>query len=507
MTESDEKTNSAEGVWRKCLAQAQSFISAAERLAEDDDFAHIVHHLSLLALEEIGKGGMLASHAVTGHDRSSLDKALGSHVRKLQWALWTPMKRISPKDFAEAMAMAKEMHDLRLSSLYVDPNSDQSEPAAMTTVSPKRARAWLNVARARLKVEESHGIPSGEPDELLDWFLDTMAGDDIAKKYLLSKEFTDKYQEMGGDTREWAQWALAEIEKFEQESAEILKVELARKAKPGAEHKPRWRAKATVHTPSHSIRAKVLNLWNERLGEAIEFVYTGKKDKFDLRLTLHDNTGISDILPRATHLAKLSVACLNLGSIGYFWFQRPGFEQQLFRDVEDLEKTGMTLQIHKPKPSFWGDNRAVALTELHITNALSCMMAFMPMTSDEAAPIFMPYFNGLALLAKSDEFFSFDQIAHREFGACLGEALNRFAGWDGAKETFELVFHKAFEPFMPEKSHRDEMLKALVPKEGDPKIEPWEMLRAAKHAADLYLVYVANQKFQERFEELRRSAS
>lgn len=500
MTDNEKKSNSAEGVWRLCLAQAHEFIKAAEQLAATESFPHIVHHLSLLALEEIGKGNMVGASAISNQDSPWAEKALESHIRKLQWALWTPMTRIDPKDFADAKVLARDMHELRLSSLYVDPNSDLTELPPNKKITAERANAWLNVARSRLKLEEAHGLPSGEPDDLLKWFLDTMASDDRSKKYLLSKGFTDKY-EMGADARAWASWAREEIDKIEREGAEILQAELARKAAPDGEHKPRWRAKATVYTPSHSIKSKILNLWNDKLGEVVEFVYTGKKDSFDLRLTLHDNTGITELNARATHLAKLSVACRNLGSIGYFWFQRPGYEQQLFREIEDFEHIDKTLLMEKPRPSFWGTGRAVALTEQHISHALECMLAFMPLTEAEALPIFRPYYDGLALVAKSDEYYSFDEMARQAFGASLGGALHEFAGWDGTPEKFAPTFHTAFTPFMPEKEHRDQMLHAISPQKPDPELTLWESLRSTKQMADLYLINVARRKWLERFEK------
>lgn len=49
---------------RLCLDQAQGFIEAAERLV-DDGWPHIVYHLSLLALEEVGKASMLGARMVS----------------------------------------------------------------------------------------------------------------------------------------------------------------------------------------------------------------------------------------------------------------------------------------------------------------------------------------------------------------------------------------------------------------------------------------------------------
>lgn len=59
---------------------------------------------------------------------------------------------------------------------------------------------------------------------------------------------------------------------------------------------------------------------------------------------------------RAVSLARLVVACLDIGSIGYFWFERPGFERQTFDEIRDLENH-RRLQVRR-RESFWGDDRA-----------------------------------------------------------------------------------------------------------------------------------------------------
>lgn len=132
----------------------------------------------------------------------------------------------------------------------------------------------------------------------------------------------------------------------------------------------------------------------------------GTKDRLKLQLTINDNAPLSELGGRAVSLAKLIVACLNIGTIGYFWFEQPGFERQMFDEVRDLEHR-RRLQI-EPKESFWGDERAVALTDEHIDHAIRCMMAFATLPEQEAEPIFRPYLDGLALIAKSDAFYSLD---------------------------------------------------------------------------------------------------
>jgi hypothetical protein len=68
-----------------CLDQGQSAIDAAERLS-GGGWPHIVFHLSLLALEEVGNARMLGARMIdqASPDGSWIVRSLDSHRRKLQ---------------------------------------------------------------------------------------------------------------------------------------------------------------------------------------------------------------------------------------------------------------------------------------------------------------------------------------------------------------------------------------------------------------------------------------
>jgi AbiV family abortive infection protein len=475
-----------------CLDQAESFIAAAEKLS-DGDWAHIVYHLSLLALEEVGKASMISARMI---DHSSLDgtwleRSLDNHRRKLLWAVWSPMRRIDPADFEAARQFADRAHARRLASLYADPHADPTDAPPNDEVQHEDADQALALARARLNLERSRGVPTGEVDDITRWFLDGL-DDANLRQILFSKSFIARYEEMGGDVRSWAAWAKEEIGRVDDENRKLLAAELAA---PGTSHgqaKPRWRASTTVYTPSHSLRPKVLARWNEQF-ESVQLIWTGKKDQFKLQIVLHDNEPLPALAGRLAFLSKLTVACLNIGSIGYFWFGRPGFERDLFKDVHDL-KLNRPMGISS-KETFWGDNRAVALTEEHIDHAIRCMMAYLPLPEAEAEPIFAPYLHGLAFIAKSDVFYSFDELARQSFATSLASTLRKYGGWSGKPEEFEETFHAAFEPFMQERDHRDQLFQALTQR-GDANESPLANLRTAKHLADLYLIYTARENWR-----------
>lgn len=478
-----------------CLVNAAELIEASAKLLESNAHPHISYHLSLLALEEIGKGCMVAARAIVGNNLDSgwMDKWLSNHRRKLQWAVWSPMNRIDPADFEDARKFAESVHARRLASLYVDVDADIADLPAKNNVTVEDATSLLALARSRLALDEASGGPSGEVDDTLKWYLATI-DDPAASKRLFSKPFLDKYAELDGDTRAWAQWASAEFDRLDAESATILEAELTRPVSSAKGGKPRWQGQSVIYTPSHSIRPKVLNYWNDRI-DMVKLLWTDKKDQFLLEITMPDSVGVKEINARSVSLAKLIVACLNIGSLGYFWFQPPGFQHEVFRQFRDLENSGSSVRFEQPG-SFWGNGRAVALEERHMQHATECMMAYAPMPRREAEPIFRPYLDGLAFIAKSDVYYSMEELARASFVSALAGALMQFGDWDGQDNTFEAQLNTAFEPFMPDSEHRKIVFEALKAKPTNTN-SSLENLRTAKHVTDLYLVHIAKLRWKD----------
>jgi AbiV family abortive infection protein len=157
-----------------CLENASELIAASDKLLEGNAHPHISYHLSLLALEEIGKGCMVAARSTVGTSRDSgwMDKWLSNHRRKLQLAIWSPINRIDPNDFEEARKFAENVHARRLASLYVDADADIADIRARNNVTIEDATSMLAPARSRLALEEASGGPSGDVDDTLKWYSD-----------------------------------------------------------------------------------------------------------------------------------------------------------------------------------------------------------------------------------------------------------------------------------------------------------------------------------------------
>jgi AbiV family abortive infection protein len=198
-----------------CFDHASDLLAAAERVVADPALPNIAYHLATLALEEIGKAGMVGARAVVGASRDSewMNKRFDDHIWKLQWAFWTPglsTGRIDPKDFEEARGFAQRTHARRIAGLYVNPD-DSTSVAPRTAVTMAHATSLLRLARARLELEQAKGEPVVDPvDDNVKWFLETMA-DEAGKNRLLSGDFIGKHEEFKGDSRAWVVWARKEF--------------------------------------------------------------------------------------------------------------------------------------------------------------------------------------------------------------------------------------------------------------------------------------------------------
>jgi AbiV family abortive infection protein len=495
---------------RLCLDHAGDLVAGAQRvLGNDSAHPNIAYHLAILAMEEIGKAGMLASLAVIGAtlDKEALEKRLGDHVFKLMWAVWSPSMsegKIDPKDFEDARRFAESTHARRIAGLYVDYTDHNTSAPPREAVSLEHATSILNLAKTRLTLELEREVPvQEERNEELEWYLDTL-GDDLGKKRLFSRPFIQKHEEFHGDTRAWIRWAREEFAKIAAEEQEHFQRELSRQAGESGEGKPKWLMKVRLHTPSHSLRQKALNYWNDRM-EAVKLQLAGnKKNELLLEMTINDSVTLDRLFDAGLSLSKLYIAMLNIGTGGFFWYELSGQAQTYYESIRDLDAPHLEPRIGRVRglPKEWAEDRPdggkrqrVALEEAHLNNAMMCLAAFGPMSDEDAAPIFEQYLEGLVLLSKTDLHLSVENSARDAFLKALRRAMLSFGDWDGDDTRLIAALHHVFEPIIAEETDRNRLFEGL---EGKPTDEgALSDAVSAKRVADLYLVIVAKRRWPE----------
>jgi len=497
-----------------CLEQARDLIDAAARvLREDLAYPNVAYHLAALAIEEVGKAGMLVCCATVGGklNRDWLEKRLSDHVFKLTWAFWSPSasQRIDPNAFEQARAFADNVHRRRLAGLYVD--SDGLGAPPRNAVTKEHATSLLELARTRLSLEQSP--LTLEPSEDSEWYLTTVS-DDFGRRLLFSPEFIAKHSDLGGDTRAWVSWARQEFDRIAAAQAERTRAELARQPTEGSGARPKWLMKIRVLSPSHSVHQKALNVWNDQLKGVKLLAVSGKKGELLMELTISDAIPVDQLFDFGLAQSKMTLAFLNVGTLGFFWYELSTQAETYFESLRDLDDDKFAPRIVRTEglAKEWDEElpqgrrrRGVALDERQVHNALLCMAAFGPMEHDEVEPLFGPYLHGMTLLCKTDLHLSLETQARDAFFRTLKQSMRRFFGWDSEGDpdasTLLPALHRVLEPVVPTQEHRDQLLETISWKISDGRALSAAVLM--KRVADLCLLVAA----KKRVTELARAAN
>jgi AbiV family abortive infection protein len=92
-----------------CFGNARDLLRAAKRVLDDEKLPNVAFHLTILALEEVGKAALLGARAIAHSVEDEtvfIDNRLGDHVFKLFWAFWTP-------NFARGKVSKEDLESLR----------------------------------------------------------------------------------------------------------------------------------------------------------------------------------------------------------------------------------------------------------------------------------------------------------------------------------------------------------------------------------------------------------
>jgi AbiV family abortive infection protein len=492
--------------WRQrqlCLDHARDLIASAERLLPDDGgYPNIAYHLAILAMEEIGKAGMLGARAVVNGalDSGWMDKRLDNQLWKLMWGVWSPSLsgKIDPKAFEEARRFAESTHARRMAGLYVDYSEDSVLAPPREAVRREHATSLVGLAKASLELETAKVAPVGdEGREELDWFLATV-NNEIGSQRLFSKPYIKMYEEFGGDTRAWVRWARGEFQRVAEQEKAHLQRELSRQASKRGEGKPKWLMKVRLQTPSHSIRQKTLNYWNERINSVKLQAVGNRSNDVLLEMTINDHVTVEQLFDFGLSFSKMHIIMLNIATCGFFWYELSGQAETYYESIKDLEAphmkvaigrlTGLPREWMQPGPDGQRRER-VALQEEHLNIAIMAMMAFGFMPDEEAGPIFGPYLQALTLLSKTDLHLGVANQARDGFMTALRRAMVKFG--DLKSETDDLLpaLHRVMEPIIPDEGHRNQI---FLPLQAELTGSAADAINA-KRGADLYLGLTARK--------------
>lgn len=486
-------------VRKLCIKHAGDLINSAAQLLEGRGFPNISFHLAILALEEIGKAGMLLSRAATGKQRGTswIDARLDDHIWKLQWALWAPAMRqgsLNPKDFIETRKFAERVHSRRLAGLYV--NHSQSNDNILSpraAVSKTYASSFVNLAQARLELEKSFK-PKKDPDTAdLEWFLQAST-DDREKHHIFSKQSISKHAELAGNTAAWVNWLRKESEARQASELEHARKELARQPLPEEARRPKWRITIRLFSRSMTIRPKTLNYWNNRIPD-VQLKFSKQKELL-VELSIDNRTTASDIWDRGFSFSQVITACLNIGSMDFLWYDKSRHVDTFYEIIEDLDAQDMKLQIRKG-PNLDQIFQQRSIQEVDLQRAIECLISFAGLHDGEAEPIFGPYLSGLLYLSKSDVLLNTEVQARDAFGNSLREACRKYDDWDGNEQTLEITIGRTLNSRIGDTEVRKELFQVISK---DWSSSEGRLVDAArtKLLTDIYLSEIARRIWLEK---------
>jgi hypothetical protein len=275
------------------------------------------------------------------------------------------------------------------------------------------------------------------------------------KPFIFSKTSLEKQIELNSGP-EWLKWVRKTVEESQRSSYEIAQKEMERKqSEDGDLDIDKWKMRIKLKSWSHSVRQSQLVKWNEGI------------DKIKLQKgSEHNDLTVDFIVPKSVTLDNLwnagmqnnvlFVSCLNIASLGFFWWYLPVFTSRFHDSITDLENNTQVLIDRVPELKIVWPRQA--LKDDVLQQNLPVIFGFVARARDQHVGIYHKYFGALALMAKNDMFFQFEHHLVANFIECLEMAMKGYGDWDGDELTFESVVRD----FVPNKEGADDFLKMVV---------------------------------------------
>jgi AbiV family abortive infection protein len=474
-----------------CFANARDLLRAAKRVLADEKLSNVAFHLAVLALEEVGKAVLLGTRTIAHSVEDEtvfIDNRLDDHVFKLFWALWTPSfvrGNVSKEEFEKLSGMARTTHDDRLAAMYVCPEGE----GILHNVSAERALTTIGLVEARLAMETSRDWQAIDlsTGSVIRWFLD--ANDPEKRNLIFGKKSFDKLAELG-QTRDWITWLKGQFDQAEAEGREHLQRELGRvspaRSKRGED---RWQVAIRLYSPAQSIRNSAIKVWNAWSSWIKLSAVHNDRQAVEVEFTLGDIVTIQRVGIAGYRAARLFVAAMNIGSTGFWWWERPDRTGKFYQRVTNLKGPSvmkLDLKMHAGPPFEW---KRDALKENHLARIGLCLGMASRLPDPVYNAVIEAYFTGLALIAKSDVHLVFAPQACERFTACLCAAMLHFGDWDETEEGLAVAVAVSF-PFAKPEDGQEllELLHQLRRQPTDFTNLTLERAAILKFLSDVYLI-------------------
>ena len=491
-----------------CLSNAEDLLVASKSCL-DTKIDHASFHLSLLALEEIGKVEMELIKSMSElhpkRENSSYNLESDDHERKIFWAFWGPSfgKDIQSKQLIDNnQNIAKVLHEKRLIYLY----TDRSNPRKWTDIMDKdEARNIYDLVTVRLKLARNTvGLNEGHignTDENLQWFLD-ISNDKEKIKEFFGLDSQRKLMELN-DVKEWIQWLRDGESKKEDEIKKILENELNRTGPSENEIlDPKWKIKVELVSPSHSIKQKNLEPFNK----ISKWICIYRKDAHTLNVDfiLSKNVPIQLLWQHGWGIARMFASALNIATNGFFWWNVKIDTSKYYEEIWDIQNNlGVKVEFNPKLEVNWNEKRLV-LRPVDINYASLLFTYILDCWQNRKDKHLDRYVAGLTMLAKNDIHLRLEMNTFEQFFLCLKDAMIENKDWD-EKISLEEAYYKANNWWFS--SQTNEMKKTFILGfeilKSHNVIVDLANVYAIKLYSEVYIQTLAQRYFKEKGQEIR----
>ena len=430
-----------------CLLNAERLLSSAKAVMAPGQY-HVAYHLAALAMEEIGKAGLIFTGAIgpdTGEDRESLrSKWMEDHERKLFWAIWLPSfgEDTDWRTIPIHMEFAKEIHERRKRTLYFDPE----HPDAQAEITEGRAARLIGLTESRLELEKLKKYRDLDEQEKSDmqWFFLASQNPEM-KPYIFSKQSLEKQNEMREDRTGWLRWLRGLFEESARKAMEVAQLEMQRR-RPESEEKydDKWKMRLRLKSWSHSIRPNQLTGWNKGI-DKIKLIHTTDRNELIVEFIIGKNVLMGDLWGMGMQSSMIFLFALNIATGGFFWWYVPTYTSRFYESITDLENAHNVIIERVPELKIsWGH---MALKEDDLLRQMPMVFGFVAKASESEQASYHRYFGMLAMMAKNDIFFQFEHNLVVGFLECFEMALIHYKDWDGNPASYDDAVAAVFTRF------------------------------------------------------------
>lgn len=387
-----------------CLVNAETALGSAELLA-GKKANHIVFHLAVLSLEEIGKIfiGWYHTSKQDHWNKPAVNIPFDDHVKKLFYAIWMPSfakEKIDKTQIDEHQGMATLLHKKRLTTLYTDfadikPLSEK--------ISDEEAEAMIRFVRARLNLALVEGEVDTEvttPSPQMQWFMEV--SDEPAKRNFIFGETSQSKLVELGDTDIWIAWLQDHFEKEEKELISLTEKEIERIVPTDIDKVvDKWKLKIKIYTHSHSVRVNVLNAFNSK-NPSIQLFKGGDNHTLFIEFKIGDHIPVTELWGYGWLTSKLFVAALNIGTNGLFYWNTQIDTEKYYEKITDLSNNhALDIRLVSGLNLNWSEQK-MSLTEQELYLSDMVFTYFISITDLTSTKAVNEYLLALGLLAKND---------------------------------------------------------------------------------------------------------